>query len=603
LQIFHWKGGAIIPMMICLMMTGNLMRDNSEVQVDYSKAELQKAGEIMAGMTIEEKAGQMFMLDFRKYKGTDVAGINEEIAQAIRKYTPGGIILFEENTVDALQTRHLIEDFQGNSPRIPLFMAVDQEGGAVTRMKYATTMPGNMALGAAGDERLTYQVARTVGKELKVLGFNVDFAPVIDVNNNPANPIIGVRSFGSDPQWVTRMGLKFVKGLNDAGVVSAVKHFPGHGDTGVDSHIDLPTISHDMERLESIELKPYYAMIEHQVDMIMTAHITFPAIEEDPEIPATLSPKCLTGLLRERMGFQGVIITDALDMKAITKRYGQSQAAVMAIMAGADMLLMPREIDITIPYVIDQVKRGIIPQARIDASVQRILALKLKRGILGPKKQNPAQTFTADAIRIVGSPANAGLEKKAAGKAVTLVRNTHETLPFRLNDGQRVIFFAPSSKGLETIESAINAIIPGHSTDSRLITGFNYENQRSLTEEQKRAVTEGDYIILFTRTVTAKDMAPQSSFIAAYAAELVSYANALDKRMVAVAIRNPYDIQFIAEVKAYLAAYSDWDGGGVEASLRTIFGGINPAGKLPVALPDKNGGTLYPAGFGMRYGD
>lgn len=603
MQIFHWKGGAIIPMMICLLMTGNLMRDNSEVQVGYNKAELQKAGEIMAGMTVEEKVGQMFMLDFRKYQGMDVTGINEDITETIRKYTPGGIILFEENTVDALQTRRFIEDLQWNSPKIPLFMAVDQEGGAVTRMKYTTTMPGNMALGAAGDERLAYRVARTIGKELKDLGFNVDFAPVIDVNNNPANPIIGVRSFGSDPECVTRMGLKFVKGLNDAGVVSAIKHFPGHGDTGVDSHIDLPTIPHDMERLESVELKPYYAMIEQQVDMIMTAHITFPAIEDDPEIPATLSRKCLTGLLRERLGFQGVIITDALDMKAITKRYGQSQAAGMAIMAGADILLMPREIDITIPYIIDQVKKGIITQDRIDASVQRILALKIKRGILGQEKQNTVQTITVNAFKILGSKDGAGLEKKVAEKAVTLVKNTHGTLPFRFADGQRVIFFAPSPKGLEAIESAINDIIPGNATHSRLITGFNYENQNSLTVEQKRAVAEADYIILFTRTVKAKEMIPQSSFIAAYAAELVAYAGALDKKMVSVAIRNPYDIQFIPEVKAYLAAYSDWDGGGVEAALRTIFGGINPSGKLPVALPDKNGEILYPAGFGMRFCD
>lgn len=584
------------------MMAATFMGDQSITQAVFNEGELQRAAEIMAGMTMEEKVGQMFMLDFRKYQGTTVTEINEDITATIRKYTPGGIILFEENTVDALQTGRLIEDFQWNSPKIPLFMAVDQEGGIVTRMKYATTMPGNMALGAAGDERLTYRVAKTIGKELKALGFNLNFAPVIDVNNNPDNPIIGVRSFGDNPELVIRLGLKFIKGLNDAGIISAVKHFPGHGDTGVDSHMDLPTIAHDMERLESVEFKPYYAMIDHQVDMIMTAHIIFPAIEEGPEIPATLSSKCLTGLLRERMGFQGVIITDALEMKAITKRYSQSQAAEMAIMAGADILLMPRDIDTTIPYIVDQVRKGIIPPARIEASVKRILALKQKRGILGREKQNPAQGLRTNALKIVGSSAGAGLEKKAAGQAVTLVKNINRILPFRLVNSQRVIFFAPSAKGLETIESAIRAVIPGISTHTRLITGFNYENQRSLTVEQKRAVKEGDYIILFTRTVTAQDMATQSCFIAAYAQELVAYANTIDKKLAAVAIRNPYDIQFIPEVKAYLAAYSDWDGGGVEAALRTIFGGINPVGKLPVALPDKNGKILYPAGFGMKYG-
>jgi beta-N-acetylhexosaminidase len=602
LNIFSLKGGAIIFMTISWMAAAIFADDLSTVQADSKEAEPGKAAEIMAGMTVEEKVGQMFMLDFRKHQGRAVTGINEDIAETIRQYKPGGIILFEENVADALQTRRLIEEFQRSSPRIPLFMAVDQEGGAVTRMKYATIMPGNMALGAVGDEGLAYRVAKAVGQELAALGFNLNFAPVIDINNNPGNPIIGTRSFGDNPGLVTRLGLKFMEGLNDAGVIAAVKHFPGHGDTGVDSHMDLPTIAHDMERLESVELKPYYAMIEHQVDMIMTAHITFPAIGEEPAMPATLSPGCLTGLLRNRMGFQGVIITDALDMKAITQRYGQSQAAEMAITAGADILLMPRDIDNTIPHIVQQVKSGVIPAARIDASVTRILALKQKRGILGPKKQEPAQSLHNKALKIVGSRAGARLKEKAAQRAVTLVCNRHQTLPFRLSSRLQIVFLAPSVKGLEAVNSAIRGMFPGMSARNLRITGLNYENLKSVTPEQKRAVSEGDYVILFTRTVNAKDMAPQNSSSAAYARELVAYANALDKKMAAVAVRNPYDIQFIPEVKAYLAVYSDWDGGGVEAALRAIFGKANPAGRLPVALPDSSGKIMYPAGFGMGYG-
>lgn len=601
MQIFPLKGGAILPLMIGLLMTGNLVDDRSKIQAVFNEATLRQAGEMVAGMTIEEKVGQMFMLDFRKIKGEAVTRIHEEIVETIRKVVPGGIILFEENTVDAHQTRRLIEDFQRSSPKIPLFVAVDQEGGAVTRMKYATTMPGNMALGATGDEGLAYRAARMLGKELKALGFNLNFAPVIDVNNNPGNPIIGVRSFGSDPDLVSRMGLKFMKGLNDAGIISAVKHFPGHGDTGVDSHIDLPTIAHDMERLNSVELKPYIAMIKHQAEMIMTAHITFPAIEENPElqIPSTLSARCLTGLLREQMGFQGVIITDALDMKAITKRYGQCQAAEMAILAGADILLMPREIDVTIPYIIQQVKRGNIPETRIDAAVQRILALKHKRGILQQKTAQSAATGpNPNVLKNVGGPAGTRLQKKIAAKAVTLVKNTGQMLPFRLLKGQKAVFFVPSSKGLNAVESAINATFPGIQLDGELI---NYENLEQLTAEHRRAVTGADYIILFTRTVTARDMSPVSSSEAAYAGKLVAYANALNKKITAVAVRNPYDIQFIPEVKGYLAVYSDWNGGGVEAAIRTIFGKINPSGKLPVSVLDKNGEIIYPFGWGMRY--
>jgi beta-N-acetylhexosaminidase len=605
LHIFHLKGGMILSMIISLAITGNLMGSHTGVQTVFTAAELQKAGEIMANMSIEEKVGQMFMLDFRMSHGVAVTKMNDEIREAIRTYAPGGIILFEENTVDALQTRQLIGEFQWSSPKIPLFMAVDQEGGAITRMKYATIMPGNMALGAVGDERLAYRVARTMGNELKALGFNLDFAPVVDVNNNPDNPIIGVRSFGSDPELVSRLGLKFMKGLNDAGIISAMKHFPGHGDTGVDSHIDLPTIVHDMERLESVELKPYYTMIEHQAEMIMTAHITFPAIETVPEIPATLSYQCLTGFLRERMGFQGVIITDALNMKAITKRYGQSEAAGMAVMAGADILLMPREIDITIPYLVNQVRRGNIPLTRIEASVQRILALKLKHGMLRTQPSDALQSFDDNImktnLKIVGSRANAGLEQKAAGKAVTLIKNDGQILPYRLTSGKRLVFFTPSSKGLETVESAIHGIFPGVQAGGGWITGFNYENLHSLTAEQKRAVAASDFVILFTRTVSAKDIGAPGSFMAAFAKELVAYTGELDKKIAAVAVRNPYDIRFIPEVKAYLAVYSDWGGGGVEAAFRAMFGKVNPSGKLPVTLLDQNGEILYAAGFGLRY--
>ncbi len=592
----QWHKPILKRVFISLAVVIALISGGSENLTAFNETELEKVAVILENMTLEEKVGQMFIFDFRTYNNKGLTEINSGITEAIRQLTPGGIILFAENTVEALQTKYLAEDLQRSSPKIPLFIAVDQEGGAVARLKYATIMPGNMALGAVNDKNLTYQVAKTVGNELKVLGINMNFAPVIDINNNPANPVIGVRSFGDSPEMVTELGVQFVKGLNDAGVIPVVKHFPGHGDTGVDSHIDLPLVPHDMDRLETIELKPYYAMIRNKVDMIMAAHVTFPAIDEREGIPATLSFKCLTTLLREKMGYNGVIITDAMNMKAITERFGDAQAAEAAIMAGADIVLMPQQKANTLGYITSLAREGIIPMERVNDSVKRILTLKLKRGILGQSRPADDQK----ALRIISGEAHQKLKAQTAAKAVTLIRNTAGTLPFKPETGQRMIFFTPSQTGTETVKETINTFLATEmKMDSTSITVYNYENLTTLTLEQQQGVLESDYVVLFTRTVNSMDISSETGCMASFALKLVAYAASVDKKLAAVAIRNPYDIQFMPEVRSYIAAYTDWNGGGVEAALRLIIGQIKPCGKLPVAIPDINGEILYPAGFGL----
>ncbi len=577
----------IIIFIVTLVLSGGIIKNI----IDQEKLEV-----ILKKMTLAEKIGQMFIFDFRTYNGKGLTDINDDVAIKIRRLTPGGIILFGENTVEALQTKNLVEDFQRSSPKIPLFIGVDQEGGAVARLKYATIMPGNMALGATGDRRLSYKVAKAVGDELKALGINMNFAPVIDINNNPANPVIGIRSFGDNPEIVTKMGLPFVKGLNDAGIVSVVKHFPGHGDTGVDSHIDLPLVPHDMERLEKVELYPYHAMIRNNIDMIMSAHITFPAIDDREGIPATISAKCLTTLLRKKMSFKGVIITDAMNMNAITESFGDAQAAEMAIMAGADIILMPQQKADTLGYIISRVRAGAIPMGRIDASVKRILTLKLKRGILEPGKPVNDQKIS----EIVACKTNKELKKETAAKAVTLVKNTDNFLPYKLENGQRIVFFAPSKSGTKLINEKLNALTKQLSVKNLSIIDYNYWNMAIPTAKQQQAVTKSDYVILFTRTVNSVDFSPKTSYIASFASKLVTFANSTDKKLVAVAIRNPYDIQFMPKVKSYIAAYTDWEGGGVEAALRLILGQIKPQGKLPVAILNSNEEILYPNGFGIK---
>jgi beta-N-acetylhexosaminidase len=234
---------------------------------------------------------------------------------------------------------------------------------------------------------------------------------------------------------------------------------------------------------------------------------------------------------------------------------------------------------------------------RIDDSVRRLLALKLKKGIIGPQKPFNAENI----LKIISSKRTAALKKKITEKAVTLVKNSSSTLPFKPINEQKIVYFAPSQKGVESVREALNNVVQRLKINDTLVTGFNYQYLNLLTLEQKKAIDESNCIILFTRTVRAEDLDPKCSYIASFTAELVTYADSTDKKMVAIAIRNPYDIQFMPEVRAYIAAYSDWNGGGVEASLKTVFGMINPEGRLPVSIPDNNGTVLYPCGFGMSY--
>src|SRR5712692_4703955 len=266
-------------------------------------------GNYTDGMTLEEQIGQVLMVGF---SGSTPS---QEIIDLIQRFHIGNILLFSRNLRDAQQVLELTQSLQQIAKEAgqpyPLLIAIDQENGIVQRLGEAVTIfPGNMALGAIGSEEVVYKVALATGRELKALGINMNLAPVVDINNNPANPVIGVRSFGEDPHLVARLGAAMVKGFHAAGILSCLKHFPGHGDTAVDSHLALPTIPHTFERLEAVELVPFRSGVEAGADSVMIAHISFPALTHQEALPATVSPALVRGLLREKLGFDGVIISD-----------------------------------------------------------------------------------------------------------------------------------------------------------------------------------------------------------------------------------------------------------------------------------------------------
>ncbi len=361
----------------------NIIESSEKIKnIDKVDSKPDKIKEIINSMTLEEKVGQLFIVAFRKDKNNSpIIEINEDIKKQIRKFHLGGIILFSENIDTISQTKKLIADMQRES-RIPLFVAVDEEGGIVSRINdskkmHATRFPNNYIIGSTNDEDIAYEVGKAIGEEIKALGFNMNFAPVADVNSNPDNPVIGNRSFGDNAELVSKMVASEVKGIQNQKISSIIKHFPGHGDTSSDSHTGQVVINHNRNRLEEIEFIPFKKGIDAGVDGIMTAHIQVPKLTGD-NLPATFSYKFLTEILRKQFGFDRLIVTDALEMGAVSKFWTSEEASKNAFKAGADILLMPESLEEAYLGVLNGVNTGEIAIDRVNESVYRILKIKLK---------------------------------------------------------------------------------------------------------------------------------------------------------------------------------------------------------------------------------
>lgn len=336
---------------------------------------VQKANKTLKSMSLEEKIGQMFIIQNRTPRYTD------PLKQELETYKPGGFILFKENISSYEGTLSLIKEIKKTSS-IPLFIGIDQEGGLVQRIasledKAVTKIPYMYELGCKNDENLTEDVAKVLAEELRVFGINMDFAPSLDIWSNPKNMVIGKRSFGTDSEVVKKMGTLFGKGLEANGITAVYKHFPGHGDTVTDSHVGLPIVYKTKEELSTFEWVPFKEAITNGAKAIMVAHLSLPNITGD-NTPATLSSKIVTDVLKEKMQFDGLIITDALNMGALTKNYEEREIYRRAILAGNDLLLMPLSLERAITYIKEDIQKGIISEDRIDESVYKILIFKYR---------------------------------------------------------------------------------------------------------------------------------------------------------------------------------------------------------------------------------
>ncbi|WP_336183780.1 glycoside hydrolase family 3 protein [Bacillus sp. 205(2023)] len=601
------------------------------------------AKQIVDRMALDEKLGQMLMPDFRNWKKEGESSpqaftkMNEEVAGLIKKYQFGGVILFAENVKTTEQTVRLTDAYQKASPKIPLLLSIDQEGGIVTRLGEGTNFPGNMALGATRSRINAYQTGSMIGKELSVLGINTDFSPVLDINNNPDNPVIGVRSFSSDRELTARLGLYSMKGLQRQNIASALKHFPGHGDTDVDSHYGLPLVSHNQKRLREVELYPFQKAIDAGADMVMTAHVQFPAFDDttykskldgsDIMVPATLSKKVMTGLLREEMGFGGVIVTDALNMKAIADHFGQEEAVVMAIKAGVDIALMPASVtslkdEQKLASVIDSlkeaVKNGDIPLQQINKSVERIISLKIKRGIYPAQHDSSIDKKVKKALKTVGSKHHTKTEQKIAEKAVTVLKNDQHTLPFKPKKGSRILIAAPYEEQTASIEKTIHDLMQRKKIKSVSLTKINFA-EKVFNAEYEKQVKEADYIItgsyvvkndpVFNDGVIDDTVTDSSKWATAFPRAVMNAALQHKKQFVLMSLRNPYDAANFEEARALIAVYGfkGYANGrylqpNIPAGVKVIFGQSKPKGTLPVDIPSvtKPGDILYPYGYGVN---
>ncbi|GAU68092.1 probable beta-hexosaminidase [Streptomyces sp. NBRC 110611] len=561
---------------------------------------------LIARMTPEEKVGQLFVMRVYGHSATDpdpadVAANQQEIgvahaAELVAKYHVGGIVYFgwAHNIRDPHQVADLSNGIQKAAAAqrvpVPVLITTDQEHGAVARVgPPATLLPGAMALGAGGSRDDARTAGRIAGRELFAMGIRQDYAPDADVNVNPANPVIGVRSFGADPRAVARMVGGQVKGYQEGGVAACAKHFPGHGDTDTDSHVGLPYIRHTAEEWERLDAPAFRAAIAAGVDSIMTAHIVVPAFDPS-EDPATLSRPILTGILRERLGYRGVVVTDSLGMRGVRVKYGDARVPVLALKAGVDQLLNPPDLALAHRSVLTALQEGELTERALDAKLLRILLLKERRGLFA----DPYTTHE-EVDRVVGTHRHLATAARIADRTTTLLRNDAGVLPLSRRRERRVLVVgvdeaAPSGTGGPPTTVLATALGELGFTATALPTGPSPSPQR--IDEAVAALGERDAAVVATYNVAADS--PQR--------RLVGALLGTGRPVVQLAVRNPYDIAQLDGVKAALASYS-WTDVELRAAARVIAGRRDPAGRLPVTImrADAPGETLYRIGHGLSY--
>jgi beta-N-acetylhexosaminidase len=559
-------------------------------------------------MSTEEKVGQLFMI------WTRVTFMNEAdpawlaLRDSVRKYHVGGFcmsvpvdgaVLMKNQPFEAAE---LLNRLQASS-HLPLIIAADFERGVSIRLYGATVFPHAMAFGAAGKLEDAEAFGRITALEARAIGVHWNFFPDADVNSNPANPIINTRSFGEDPHQVGEMVAAYIKGAHSGGMLTTVKHFPGHGDTATDSHLGVAQVTGDRARLDSVELPPFERAIQAGVDSVMVAHVSVPTLEPDSNRVATTSKLVVTDLLKDQLKFKGIVVTDALDMAGLTRMYANDigRAAVEAFKAGNDLLLIPVDLDASVRSMVQAVKSGEIPKSRLDSSVRKILELKASLSL-----ENARLTDMSKLPKIIGKPENLAFGQHVADEAVTLVRDNQQILPLQAKPTGTTGTVLPY-QGVVEVHNRLVVVI--FSEDLRTDSGrmlerqilarvpdahVIYVDQRSaagMSSDTLAAVDAAEHVIAVVYAIPTAGraivMAGGSKGNAAPDASTTLLSTILDHaaaRTAVVAMGNPYLAQDFPSVQTYLCTFSNATVSEV-AAVKAMFGEIPTHGHLPVTIP------------------
>ncbi len=566
-------------------------------------------------MSIEEKIGQLIMpwsrVEFMNVKSPEYLALREEM----KKYHVGGfgVTVFTDGAAllksEPLEAAALTNGLQRDS-KYPLLFAADFERGLSMRLIGATSFPAAMAFGAAGDTGLARQFGEITAREARAIGVQWNWFPVADVNSNPANPIINTRSFGEDPAKVGAMVAAYIEGARSEGMLTTVKHFPGHGDTDTDSHLTLARVTASMDRLNSVELVPFRAAIAAGVDSVMIGHITVPAVDPDPNRPASVSPDVVTGLLKDKLGFRGLVVTDALDMGALTRVFpgNPSQVsaaeAVAAIRAGNDMVIIPGDLDGAYRGLLDAVKAGRLSRERIDESVLKVLRLKASVGL---DRNRFVDLSNVD--REVARPESVAIAQRVADRAITLVTDTNNLLPLRAEG------VSTSQAGSESSARVVAVIFTDNARGSEGGRAFAHDlrqhvpdvsilyvdeaNSGFIAAEVMAAVSGASTVIAVAEAVpsarrTTHGQASGSAGLDQDAAQLLAnIVKTAGGRTVVAAFGNPYIGAGIPGIGTYLCTFSN-SPASAESLVGALFGEIPIHGRLPVTIPG-----IAPIGVGL----
>lgn len=559
-------------------------------------------------MSLDDKVGQLVVSSFNSTYLSSDTEIYEALTQKVRKLRVGGFhvfggaepipnVLLNNNYGSVvlgqpLAAASLLNRLQSLSA-IPLLNTADFEAGAGFRIQGATVFPRAMAVGAAGDEKLAFESARITALESRAMGVHVNFAPIADVNNNPRNPVINTRAFGEQPDAVGRLASAYVRGLHAGGVLATLKHFPGHGDTDVDSHLGLPIINHPRERLEQVELAPFRAGLASGADAVMTAHIQLPALDASEFSPATLSQPIVTGLLRGQLKFDGLIYTDSMGMDAVARRMPPGEAAARAIHAGNDIVLHSPDDDAAVAGIKAAVEKGEIPQAQLDASVRRVLAAKARLGL------HKIRLVSLDDVpKIVGGRAHGSVAQELSKRSITLVKDDRNQVPLRVPREASVLYLSilDYASGWR-IAAPSRTILPGIRQRWPATTAIELSDRSTTSEIDlvRASAPRYDAIVasVFVRAASGSGRMDLAPSLVRLLSDLARATANSPRPFITVFFGNPYVPAGVTGLPTILLTYDFYDLAEGSA-LRALTGEAPITGRLPVALPG-----MAEAGWGI----